>query len=222
VLIALMHDVLIVAGVYALVGREVTVSTVAALLTILGYSLYDTIVVFDRIEENTRGLSASGRMTYSDAVNLSMNQVLMRSINTSLVAVLPVFSVLVIGSYFLGATALRDFGLALLVGLITGAYSSIFIASPILVILKEREPRYRAIRQRMSGKGGQGTPLTPAAAAVMAGGGGGRTMVQEVDGDSDGNGAPPLVPGGVAKNVPPARPHGRQGVRPRPRKKRRR
>jgi preprotein translocase subunit SecF len=223
-IVAVIHDILVTVGVYSISRFEVTPATVVAFLTILGYSLYDTIVVFDRIEENTRGLSASGRMTYSDAVNLSMNQVLMRSINTSLVAILPVFSVLVIGSYFLGATALKDFGLALLVGLITGAYSSIFIASPVLVILKEREPRYKAIRQRMSGKGGQGVPLTPAAAAAMAGGGGGtRTMAPAAVGDGDfGDGGPPLVPGGVAKNVPPARPHGRSGVRPRPRKKRRR
>src|SRR5207245_8450930 len=95
-------------------GSEVTPATVVAFLTILGYSLYDTIVVFDRVEENTRGLAASGRITYADTVNLSMNQVLMRSINTSLVAILPILSVLLIGAYLLGATTLEDFGLALL------------------------------------------------------------------------------------------------------------
>ncbi len=223
-LVAVVHDILITVGIYSISRFEVTPATVVAFLTILGYSLYDTIVVFDRIEENTRGLSASGRMTYSDTVNLSMNQVLMRSINTSFVAILPVASVLFIGVYFLGATALEDFALALLVGLVTGAYSSIFIASPVLVLLKEREPRYAAIRQRLVSKGQQAAPLTPAAAAVMAGGGGGgaRAMSPGVgDGETAAEGAPPLVPG-RPRTVPASRPHGRQAGRPRPRKKRRR
>ena len=225
-LVAVVHDILITVGVYSISRFEVTPATVVAFLTILGYSLYDTIVVFDRIEENTRGLSASGRMTYSDTVNLSMNQVLMRSLNTSLVAILPVASILVIGVYVLGATALEDFALALLVGLITGAYSSIFIASPVLVRLKEREPRYAAIRQRLASKGAvQGAPLTPAAAAVMAGGGGGAARaVRPSGGGGDGEldeSGPPLVPG-RARPVPASRPHGRPGGRPRPRKKRRR
>ena len=146
-IVAVIHDILITVGIYSLSRFTVTPGTVVAFLTILGYSLYDTIVVFDRIEENTRGLSASGRMTYSDTVNLSMNQVLMRSLNTSLVAILPVASILGIGAYLLGATALEDFGLALLVGLLTGAYSSIFIASPVLVLLKEREPLAGACRE---------------------------------------------------------------------------
>jgi preprotein translocase subunit SecF len=225
-IIAVIHDILITVGVYSISRFEVTPATVVAFLTILGYSLYDTIVVFDRIEENTRGLSASGRMTYSDTVNLSMNQVLMRSLNTSFVAILPVASVLFIGVYVLGATALEDFALALLVGLITGAYSSIFIASPVLVMFKEREPRYAAIRQRLATKGGvQGAPLTPAAAAVMAGGGGGGRTIRAGGGDGGGEavaeGAPPLVPG-RPRTVPASRPHGRPGGRPRPRKKRRR
>ncbi|MBV8386314.1 MAG: protein translocase subunit SecF [Acidimicrobiia bacterium] len=225
-IVAVIHDILITVGIYSISRFAVTPGTVVAFLTILGYSLYDTIVVFDRIEENTRGLSASGRMTYSDTVNLSMNQVLMRSLNTSLVAILPVASILGIGAYLLGATALEDFGLALLVGLLTGAYSSIFIASPVLVLLKEREPRYAAIRQRLLAKGGGiGAPLTPAAAAVMAGGGGGggggRAARVESDGEPIGEGGPPLMPG-RARPVPASRPHGRQGGRPRPRKKRRR
>ena len=228
-LVAVVHDILVTIGVYSISRFEVTPATVVAFLTILGYSLYDTIVVFDRIEENTRGLSASGRLTYSDTVNLSMNQVLMRSINTSFVAILPVASILAIGVYVLGATALEDFGLALLVGLITGAYSSIFIASPVLVLLKEREPRYAAIRQRLATKGAPAAPLTPAAAAVMAGGGGGgagralRPGVGGGDGDGEAvsDGGPPLTPG-RPRTVPASRPHGRQGGRPRPRKKRRR
>ena len=160
---ALFHDILVTVGVYSLSGFEVTPATVVAFLTILGYSLYDTIVVFDKVDENTKGLAASGRMTYGDMVNVSMNQVLMRSLNTSLVAILPILSVLLVGVFILGATTLQDFGLALLIGLLTGAYSSIFIASPVLALLKEREPRYASIRARLAGTRG---PLTPAAVAA--------------------------------------------------------
>jgi len=170
---AVVHDILVTVGVYSLSRFEVTPATVVAFLTILGYSLYDTIVVFDKVEENTRGLASSGKLTYSDMVNLSMNQVLMRSLNTSLVAILPILSILLIGAGLLGATTLKDFGLALLVGLLTGAYSSIFIAAPVLAMLKEREPRYAAVRQRVASKGGGSGLLTPAAAAAMSGGGGG-------------------------------------------------
>ncbi|MFN2608382.1 MAG: protein translocase subunit SecF, partial [Acidimicrobiales bacterium] len=164
-IVAVVHDILVTVGVYAISRFEVTPATVVAFLTILGYSLYDTVVVFDKVQENTKALGASNRMTYTDVVNLSMNQVLMRSINTSLVAIMPILSVLVVGSGVLGATALKDFGLALLVGLITGAYSSIFVASPILAAVKEREPRYVNVRQRVASKGGSAV-LTPAAAAA--------------------------------------------------------
>jgi preprotein translocase subunit SecF len=167
-LVALLHDILVTVGIYALSGFQVSPATVIAFLTILGYSLYDTIVVFDKIEENTKGIGASGRLTYSETVNLSMNQVLMRSINTSLVAIMPILSILVIGSLALGASALQDFGLALFIGLLTGAYSSIFIASPVLAQLKEREPRYIQIRQRLANRAAGTVPLTPAAAAAGA------------------------------------------------------
>ena len=187
-LAAVVHDIFVTVGVYSISRFEVTPATVVAFLTILGYSLYDTIVVFDKVEENSKGLSATGRMTYTDTVNLSMNQVLMRSLNTSLVAILPILSILLIGAGVLGATTLKDFGLALLIGLLTGAYSSIFIAAPVLALLKEREPRYLAVRQRLSAKGGGSGVLTPAAAAALAGGGGG------------GNAA-----GGARSRVPPAR-----------------
>ncbi len=169
-LTAVVHDILVTVGIYSISRFQVTPATVVAFLTILGYSLYDTIVVFDKVEENTKGLAATGRFTYSDTVNLSMNQVLMRSLNTSIVAIMPIVSILVIGAGVLGATTLNDFGLALLVGLLTGAYSSIFVASPILAMLKEREPRYAGIRQRLTAKGGAGL-LTPAGAAALAGGG---------------------------------------------------
>lgn len=208
---AVVHDIAVTIGVYSLSGFEVTPATVIAFLTILGYSLYDTIVVFDKVEENTKGLAASGRMTYGDTVNLSMNQVLMRSLNTSLVAILPILSVLVVGSFILGATTLQDFGLALLIGLLTGAYSSIFIAAPILAVLKEREPRYASIKQRILAKGAGAAPLTPAAAAaggVTVGANDGR------DGRDTRGGEGPRV--GVATRAAP-----RPGTRPppRPRKK---
>ncbi len=163
-LFALVHDILVTAGIYSLSGFQVSPDTVVAFLTILGYSLYDTIVVFDRVQENTRGLASTNRLTYTDTVNLSMNQVLARSLNTSLVAILPILSILVVGAWILGATALDDFGLALFVGLTTGAYSSIFIASPLLAVLKEREPRYAEIRRRLAAGSG-GRRITPAAAA---------------------------------------------------------
>jgi preprotein translocase subunit SecF len=164
-LVALIHDILITAGIYSLSGFQVSPDTVVAFLTILGYSLYDTIVVFDRVQENTRGLASTNRLTYTDTVNLSMNQVLARSLNTSLVAILPILSILVIGAWILGATALNDFGLALFVGLTSGAYSSIFIASPLLAILKEREPRYAEIRRRLTQASGPSRRITPAVAA---------------------------------------------------------
>jgi preprotein translocase subunit SecF len=167
-IVAVIHDILITVGIYSLTGFQVTPDTVVAVLTVLGYSLYDTVVVFDRIRDNGKGLGASGRITYSDMVNLSMNQTLARSINTSLVAIIPVLSVLVIGSFVLGATSLQDFGLALVIGLTSGAYSSIFIASPLLAMMKERESRYITIRQRLETRG-EREILTPAMAAAMAG-----------------------------------------------------
>ncbi len=172
-IVAVLHDILVTVGIYSLTGFQVTPDTVVAVLTVLGYSLYDTVVVFDRIRENAKGLGASGRITYSEMVNLSMNQTLARSINTSLVAIVPVLSVLVVGSFILGATSLQDFGLALVIGLTSGAYSSIFIASPLLAMMKEREPRYTTIRQRLEARGERGAVLTPASAAAMAGAAGG-------------------------------------------------
>ena len=216
-LAAVVHDILITVGVYSISRFEVTPATVVAFLTILGYSLYDTIVVFDKVEENTRGSSAAARMTYSDIVNLSMNQVLMRSINTSLVAILPILSVLVVGAGLLGATVLKDFGLALLIGLLTGAYSSIFVASPILAALKEREPRYKAIRVRVESRGGGPALLTPAAAAA----GRGRIPGRGGPGGSDGPAGPAGVESGsgAAGGTGGGSPSGRSGggVRPGPR-----
>ena len=152
-IIAVAHDVLVTVGIYSLSGFEVTPDTVVAFLTILGYSLYDTIVVFDRIRDNVKNLSVRDRMTFSDVVNLSMNQTLARSLNTSLVAIMPILAVLVLGAEILGASTLQYFGLALLVGLATGAYSSIYIASPLVAVMKEREPRYAQLRERLALRG---------------------------------------------------------------------
>ena len=176
--IAMLHDLLVTVGVYSLFGLQITPDTVIAILTILGYSLYDTVVVFDRVRDNTGGAAfKSGDMNYSEMVNLSMNQTLARSINTSLVAILPVFSVLIVGAYILGATTLQSYGLALSVGLLSGAYSSIFIASPLLAILKEREPRYRELALRVASRTEAGHKmLTPAAAAKMSGEGAQRAV----------------------------------------------
>ena len=167
-LIAVIHDLLITAGVYSLAGFQVTPDTVIALLTILGYSLYDTVVVFDRVKENSRGQFGAGRMTYEDIVNLSMNQTLARSINTSLVAILPVLAVLVIGAQLLGATTLQYFGLALVIGLTSGAYSSIFIAAPVLSGFKEREARYINIRRKLENRPEGAGLLTPRQAAMLS------------------------------------------------------
>lgn len=203
-LAALLHDILVTVGVYSLSGFEVTPATVIAGLTILGYSIYDGIVVFDKIEENTKGLAASGRMTYGDMVNLSLNQVLMRSLNTSITALLPILSLLVVGGRILGASTLEDFALALLVGLAASAYSSIFIASPLLALLKEREPRYASIKQRMLAKG-SAAPLTPAAAAA-----GGVTVTSDArterEGEKVGAGSATRVPARPGGNRPPPRP----------------
>ena len=151
-LIALIHDLIITVGLYALVGFEVTPATVIGILTILGYSLYDTVVVFDKVRENTAGLAGGSRMTYSQAANLAVNQTLVRSINTSVVALLPVAAILVVGVGVLGAGTLEDLALALFIGIAAGAYSSIFIATPIAVDLKEREPAMKALTKRVEAR----------------------------------------------------------------------
>jgi preprotein translocase subunit SecF len=167
-IIAVIHDILVTTGVYAVTGFQVVPATVIAFLTILGYSLYDTVVVFDKVSENTPAVGTERFPNYSTMVNRSLNQVLMRSINTSLVAVIPVASLVFVGSGLFGATTLKDFALALFVGLTTGAYSSIFVATPIVAWLKEREPRYRAVRQRSSVQQTRRTRDVPAPAVVGA------------------------------------------------------
>jgi preprotein translocase subunit SecF len=149
-LIALVHDLLITAGIYSLVGFEVSPATVVALLTILGYSLYDTVVVFDKVRENTAGIGAGSKLTFSGAANLAVNQTLVRSINTSVIALLPVAGLLFIGVGLLGAGTLKDLALALFIGLATGAYSSIFVATPLLCDFKEREPAMIQLRNKVA------------------------------------------------------------------------
>ncbi len=148
-IVALAHDLAITIGVYSLTGFEVTPATVTGLLTILGYSLYDTVVVFDKVRENTRGILTSTRRTYEESANLAVNQTLVRSINTSIAALLPVGAILYVGIFQLGSGPLKDLALALFVGMAAGAYSSIFIATPLLAQLKMREPAMKAQAKRV-------------------------------------------------------------------------
>ena len=149
-LVALIHDLTITVGVYAIVGFEVTPGTVIGLLTILGYSLYDTVVVFDGLKETTKGITNQTRYTYSELANRSLNQTLVRSINTTVVALLPVAALLFVGGGLLGAGMLNDIALALFVGLAAGAYSSIFIATPLVASLKERDPEMQTLVKRVA------------------------------------------------------------------------
>ena len=153
-IVAVVHDVFITVGIYALVGFDVTPATVIGFLTILGYSLYDTVVVFDKVRENTKSVAAVGKMTYSQATNLAVNQTIVRSANTSLIALLPVGSILFVGAGLLGAGTLKDLSLALFIGLAVGTYSSIFIAPPFLASLREKEPAMQALAKRVASRGG--------------------------------------------------------------------
>ena len=199
-LIALLHDLLVAAGVYSLVGFEVTPSTVVGLLTILGFSLYDTVVVYDKVNENVKDITASSRMTYSEAANRAVNQTLMRSFNTSLIALLPVAGLLFVGSLILGVGTIKDLALILFVGLASGAYSSLFLATPIVCELAERQPVYRALAKRVAVKRASaakaGDDLVAASPAV--------TVTPVVRG---GGGAPAPRPG-----ARPQRPRGRSPV----------
>ena len=153
-LAAVAHDIIISVGAYAIFRFEVTPATVIAFLTIMGYSLYDTIVVYDKVRDITARVGATGRYTYTEMMNLALNQVLARSINTTVSSIIPVLSMLVIGSFILGATTLQDFSIALLVGLLVGGYSSLFIASFVVAQLKEREPEYEQIANKVAKKSG--------------------------------------------------------------------
>jgi preprotein translocase subunit SecF len=144
-LVALLHDVIVTVGLYGVLGFEITPAAVIGFLTVLGYSLYDTVVVFDKVRENTTEVGSDSTRTFAELVNLAVNQTLVRSINTSVVAVLPVAGILFIGSLLLGAGTLRDIALALFIGLIAGTYSSVFLAAPLYVHLRENEPETKKL-----------------------------------------------------------------------------
>jgi preprotein translocase subunit SecF len=177
--VALIHDILLTIGVYALTGFQVSPTTVIGLLTILGYSLYDTVVVFDKVRENTAGLLTTQRSTYSEAANLALNQTLVRSINTSLTALLPVASILFVGAGLLGAGTLKDLALVLFVGMLSGTYSSIFIATPVLAQLKELDPKYKELTARVRRRQAGGRGAQRATAATVA-----SSAADEADGDA--------------------------------------
>ena len=162
-LVAFIHDVVITIGVYALFHIEVTPATVVGILTILGYSLYDTVVVFDKVKENTKDIEKQGRYTYADAANLAVNQTLVRSINTSVVALLPVGAILFVGVGILQAGTLKDLALALFVGIGVGTYSSIFVATPILVQLEQTDPKVKALNARVAARRGTTERMTNSA-----------------------------------------------------------
>jgi preprotein translocase subunit SecF len=151
-MVALLHDLVIAAGIYSLVGFEVTPSTIVGLLTILGFSLYDTVVVYDKVSENAKDILAGSRTTFAEAANKAVNQTLMRSINTSVIALLPVAGLLFVGAGLLGVGTIEDLALILFVGLLSGAYSSLFLATPVVVDLTERDPQYKALAKRVAAK----------------------------------------------------------------------
>ena len=173
--LALLHDLVITVGLYAAIGWEVTPATVIGFLTILGYSLYDTVVVFDKTRENTERFTEQSRYTYGELANLALNQTLIRSINTAIVAVLPVAAILVIGALTLGAGTLRDIALALFIGILVGTYSSVFLATPLLVWLRNREAPIAAhtgrvlARRAESGTTAADEPLRVAVGALVPG-----------------------------------------------------
>lgn len=164
-ILAVIHDVFITVGIYAVVGFDVTPATIIGFLTIMGYSLYDTVVVFDKVRENTKSIAATGKSTYSDAANLAVNQTIVRSINTSIIALLPVGSILFVGAGLLGAGTLKDLSLSLFIGLAVGTYSSIFIAPPFLASLREKEPAMIALRKRVEARGAAPAVATPVSAS---------------------------------------------------------
>ena len=210
-LVALAHDIVITVGVYALLGFQVSPASVIGLLTILGYSLYDTVVVFDKVRENTAGLLSSARATYSQAANQALNQTLVRSINTSVIALLPVAAILFIGAGLLGAGELKDLALVLFVGMLSGTYSSICIATPVLADLKEREQPYRALAKRVSLRAAGGRAAAkraPAGAAV----GNGTALAAGPDPDPGGDDqqeTPAAGAAAAAEPVPAGRAPGR-------------
>lgn len=162
-LVALAHDLVITVGIYALFGLEVTPATAIGVLTILAYSLYDTVVVYDKVKENTRGIAGQSVMTYDEAANLAVNQTVVRSINTSLTSLLPVLAIIIVGAGLLGAGTLLDLAVALAVGMAAGTYSSIFIATPVLAQLKRQQPEMKALAARVQARRKQAVKATATA-----------------------------------------------------------
>lgn len=195
-IVALLHDVLITVGVYAWSGFEVSPATVTGLLTILGYSLYDTVVVFDKVRENTRNYQTNLSRTYAEHANLAVNQTLVRSINTTITALLPVLALLIVGTAVLGTGPLKDLALALFVGMAAGAYSSIFIATPLAVHLKENEPAVTGQAERVAAR----------RARTIAGPGAGDDSTSETAGAADEtsppSGATRVTSGGAPTRAP--------------------
>jgi preprotein translocase subunit SecF len=227
-LVAVVHDILLTVGVYALLQLEVTPATVISFLTILGFSLYDTIVVYDRVQENAERIGRTGQYTYTAIMRRSLNQVLMRSLNTTIITVLPILAMLVVGRYVFGQQTLLDFSLALLIGLISGTYSSLFVASPLTIALKEREGRWREIRARLVNRGVDvsDTAWHGLRTAATAGAPAGRTTQSPSTsiGDAGSDAAPDAPEGAESAPTPPtadAVAFTASGHPPRPRKKRR-
>ena len=216
-LVALVHDLVITIGIYALVGFEVTPATVIGVLTILGYSLYDTVVVFDKIKENTRTIAAQSRETFSEAANRALNQTLIRSINTSIVGLLPVAAILFVGVFILGAGTLQDLALALFVGTAAGTYSSIFIATPFLCQIKEHEPAMRALSKRVEARRA-GLERKAAEQAVVTVGAGSGTATRSKASPSAGDSTAVMSDGGVPASSRPDRPHRQAGPRNQPKR----
>jgi preprotein translocase subunit SecF len=230
-IVAVVHDVILTVGVYSIFQIEVTPATVISFLTILGFSLYDTVVVYDRVQENATRLGRSGQYTYAAMMRRSLNQVFMRSVNTTITTILPIISMLVVGQFVFGQQTLGDFSLALLIGLISGTYSSLFVAAPLTVWLKEREPRYADIRRRLSSRGVDvsDTSWHGLAAPRLAAAGGSvpprpsRSGGAGASGETDSGGAT-SPSSGTATAAPPrpsgASPYGNHPPRPRKKKKR--
>ena len=172
VLVALVHDLVITVGIYALLGLEVTPATAIGVLTILAYSLYDTVVVYDKVKENTRGIAGQSVMTYDEAANLAVNQTVVRSINTSLTSLLPVLAIIIVGAGLLGAGTLLDLAVALAVGMAAGTYSSIFIATPVLAQLKRQQPEMKALAARVQARRKQAAKVGAKGGDSAAGGAG--------------------------------------------------
>ena len=213
-LVAVAHDIVISVGFYSLFQFEITPATVIAFLTIMGYSLYDTIVVYDKVREVVGRVSATGRYTYTEMMNLSLNRVLMRSVNTSITSMLPVASMLVIGRFVLGAVTLQEFAIALLIGIAVGTYSSLFVAASIVTFMKEREPLYvetaERVRLRSGGGGDDGaTRIVATDDAVL----GEAAAAKQSRKSGPGPSQPPAARGPSASQASGA-------VPPRPRKKR--